>query len=767
MSHVPVPTTEMAVIPPPSPSAPGTAAHATPAHAIAPSSLAGRVVLLYIVFGALWIVLSDRALGTIGLDAKTIEGLQTFKGCAFIAVTAGLLYVTLRGRLQSLKEAVLARQETERAAQQAAATAVQELTRIRAALEEETSRRRSLFENSPDGVTMLDPATLGFSEFNDAACRSLGYTRTEFAALTLDAIECAPNPTAIRDMLDKVNREGRAEYESLHRTKSGGHVEVHVTTQLVEMLGRRYYQCICRDITPRKRMETALRESEERFRELVETVREVFWVSDAESRRLLYVSPAFEKIWGRSCSELYESWTPWTNSIRADDRERVVHAMATRQLTGEYDETYRIVRPDGSLCWVRDRAYPVKDRDGNVLRIVGAAEDITERKKLEDQFLHAQRLEAIGTLASGVAHDLNNILAPLFMIAPMLKTRVTEPADVQMVEIVERSVTRGANVVRQLLTFSRGIEGTRGPLQPRHLIKEMASIMSETFPRSIGISHSVPADLWSVVGDATQLHQVLMNLCVNARDAMPTGGRLSLAAQNITVSGHDLRMNPHAKPGPYVMVSVVDTGHGIPPEIRSRIFDPFFTTKEFGKGTGLGLCTVLGIVKSHGGFVTVDTEPGRGTAFRVYLPADAAATAPVNSSPVVDLPLGKGELVLIVDDEPAVRDTMQRVLEKQRYRVLTAGNGRQALDVFIANRNDIAAVVTDLMMPHMSGLSLVYALREFSPNLPIIAATGLQHTEDREALAAVGVVDILSKPYTPAELVKALQRELTKPAAPA
>lgn len=518
----------------------------------------------------------------------------------------------------------------------------------------------------------------------------------------------------------------------------------------------------CVDITNIKRIQEALQLSEVRFREVVETIREVFWVSDVSKERMLYVSPGYEQIWGRRCEELYASSRTWLEAIHEDDRERVAHALP-KQAEGTYDETYRVVRPDGRIRWVRDLAYPVRDEDGTLLRIVGCARDITERKDLEEQFLRAQRLEAIGTLASGVAHDLNNILAPMFMIGPLLRENASG-ADRDMLAIMEKSAQRGANVVRQLLTFSRGVAGERGPVQVRHLVKEMTAIMDETFPREIGIVHQVPSDLWPVMADATQLHQVLMNLCVNARDAMPAGGRLSIDAKNAEIGPAEVAGQIGVEPGPYVVITVADTGHGIPEEHRAKIFEPFFTTKAAGKGTGLGLSTVMGIVKSHGGFVTLESEVGRGTKFHVHLPSWAEADAVAGPLAPAEAAPGHGELILIVDDEVNVRQAMHRVLEHNGYAVLTAANGREGLGLYLLQRDKVKVVVTDLMMPEMSGVGLVRALRDVNPTLQILAATGLISGAETEELSTAGVSEVLPKPYTSFELIDAVGRAIARAA---
>lgn len=633
------------------------------------------------------------------------------------------------------------------------------------ALAQSQTRLRVALEAGRISTWSWDVAT-GRIDYDEAINRLIGRTREEILAGGFDALRGWVHPDD-RAALDRAFADGvisgaeaSVEYRVI-RPEGGivwlanrAHIERDPTGAVVRMTGA------CVDLTEFKQMQMALRESEARFREVVETIREVFWISDVDKKRILYVSPGYSDIWGRPAETLYASNRAWLEAIHTDDRERILHASLTKQAAGTYDETYRVMRPDGSIRWVRDIAYPVHDADGALVRIVGCARDITERKELEEQFLRAQRLEAIGTLASGVAHDLNNILAPMFMVGPLLREKLSAQSDIDLVGIVESSAQRGANVVRQLLTFSRGIAGERGPLQLRHLVKEMTAIMNETFPREIGLVHQVPSDLWPVVGDATQLHQVLMNLCVNARDAMPDGGRLSIDARNAELGAGDLEGHAGVKPGRFVVISVSDSGHGMSDETKARIFEPFFTTKGPGKGTGLGLSTVLGIVKSHGGFVTVESRVGRGTKFHVHLPsAEGRSDLPLPVKPSESAP-GHGELVLIVDDEVNVRQAMQRVLEHNGYEVLTAANGREGLGLYLLQREKVRVVVTDLMMPEMNGVALVRALRDLSPDLPIFAATGLISGEKHSELEALRVTELLPKPYASFELLEAVARAL-------
>ncbi|HEX2855095.1 MAG TPA: response regulator [Opitutaceae bacterium] len=508
----------------------------------------------------------------------------------------------------------------------------------------------------------------------------------------------------------------------------------------------------------RKQADEALRASEERLREFAENIHEVFWMTDHTKNQVLYISPAYERIWGRTCASLYARPHEWREAIHPSDRERILQAAA-KQAKGEYDETYRIVRPDGTERWIHDKASPVAGPNGTVIRIVGVAEDITDRRALEEQLRRKQRTEAVGALANGIAHDLNNILAPVLVAPALLRETVKSEPEVRLLELIEQSAQRGSAIVRQLLTFSRGAGGERVVVQVRHLLEETIGFMRETFPRNIELVDCIPGDLWPVLGDPNQLQQVIMNLCVNARDAMPNGGRLTLIAKNGELRDADVQAHRPAKAGSCVAFTVADTGQGIPVAIIDRIFDPFFTTKVLGKGAGLGLSTVQGVVTSHEGFITVASEPGRGATFTVHLPAsrDRAVVA----APEPDgMPCGNDELILVVDDEPMIRETLCFLLQKHGYRVLTAIHGQDALEVFHANRDVVGLVLTDLMMPVMDGLSLIRTLRLTDPDLKVIATSGMIDREKHAVLKSAGVTTILRKPATPRELLEAIAVEL-------
>ncbi len=418
-------------------------------------------------------------------------------------------------------------------------------------------------------------------------------------------------------------------------------------------------------------------------------------------------------------------------------------------------------RKDGTNRTEDVTVTPLRDESGRITHFISIKQDVTERKSLEAQNRQAQRMEAIGTLASGIAHDLNNILAPMLMVPSLLKPKLPDDQDQEILAMLHQGAQRGASIIKQLLTFSRGLGGERTAVQIKHLVKEIGSIIRETFPRDIELRLDTPVSLPLVHADPTQIHQVLLNLCVNARDAMPEGGHLSIVTSSVTLPPGDFRLPLDRSPGQYVLIEVRDSGHGVPPELLERIFDPFFTTKPIGKGTGLGLSTVLGIVRSHQGFIIVDSPPRQGTAFRVFLPALAESPAPAEPVTVVPRTTARGHLILVVDDERSVRESTRLVLEARGFRVLVAVNGKDALAQFLARRREVALVLTDIMMPVMNGVALAKALRAFEPALPIVATSGMAELTNQEELAALGVNDIVAKPCSGAALLEMLDQKLS------
>ncbi len=447
--------------------------------------------------------------------------------------------------------------------------------------------------------------------------------------------------------------------------------------------------------------------------------------------------------------------------IHGGQRAEFETARAATLSEGQWVGSMKQFTTAGAELVVESRWTLVRKPDGTPSTILKINTDVTERRKLEQQFLRAQRLESIGTLAGGIAHDLNNVLAPIVMGAEVLRFKVQDANSQRLVETIATAALRGADMVKQVLAFARGVEGDRVRLDTVRLLAEVERIVRDTFPRDIDVVSQVPAGLPPLLGDATQVQQVLLNLCVNARDAMPGGGRLTLVAERLSVDRSYAQMSGMQREGVHVVIRVEDTGAGIPAEAIEKIFDPFFTTKDVGKGTGLGLSTALAIVKSHGGFINVYSEPGRGSRFKIYLPAADEVPAAAEAAEE-EAPWGHGELVLVVDDEPAVLHVTEETLESFGYRVVTAVDGADAVARFAERRGQIAVVLTDMMMPVMDGAALVQVLRRIDPHVKVIGASGLGAGRTAE-----GLVEMLTKPYTASRLLTALRRAIDGPRAEA
>jgi PAS domain S-box-containing protein len=696
--------------------------------------------------------------------------------------------------------------------------------------------------------------------------------------------------------------------ERKYRRVDGTPVDVEVAATPYPDPSGPAVQIIVRDISERKLTEEASRESEQRFRQIAETIDEVFWITSPDKNQMLYVSPAYEKIWGRPCNELYGNPRNWLAAIHVEDRDRVIHAALTKQAEGTYDEEYRILRPDGGERWIRDRAFPLRDDLGEIQRIVGLAEDITDRKvveseiralseqlegrvvertvqlrdanealrkadsrqrallnaipdvvfrihrdgtfldfsaphgdtflsperiiganlmtsaipaevrsalksaidhaidggsvvpleyalpsaqgvrefearivrsgadevvatirditerktaethrqRLEQQLRQSQKMEAIGTLAGGIAHDFNNILTAILGYAELMRAQVAgQPALQDRISEIAKAGVRAKDLVAQILTFSRRREQTHTPMSLGPPIEEALRLLRAAIPASIEIDAEVDPGLPPVSADATQIHQVVMNLCGNASAAMAgRPGRLRVRCTETELdpaAAADLGVTP----GRFVRLSVEDTGCGMPPEILERIFDPFFTTKGPGEGTGLGLSVVHGIVKAHEGAIHVESRVGEGSSFRVYFPALAEGSI-ARPRPRTEPHEGQGQLVLCVDDEPALVELLREQLASLGYRVSAHVSPLSALSEFLAHPLDFDVLLTDLTMPGMSGVDLAERILKVRPDLPIVIATGYGNVMTEERARELGVRPLLYKPFTLTVLSDAL-----------
>ena len=500
------------------------------------------------------------------------------------------------------------------------------------------------------------------------------------------------------------------------------------------------------ELTERKRAEQKIREQAA----LLDIATDAILVRDMNNQ-ILFWNKGAERLYGWQASEALGKNA---NELLYKDLLKPEEAHQTVVECGSWYGELSKVQKSGKEIIVESRWTLVREQKGLPKSILSVDTDITEKKQLEAQFLRAQRMESIGTLAGGIAHDLNNVLAPILMSAQLLQMKISDARSQRLLQTMESSAKRGAALVKQVLEFARGVEGKRTIVQVRHLISEIKHVVTQTFPKSIEFSTDIAPDLWTVCANATQLHQVLMNLVVNARDALGDGGSLSISAENQFIDQNYARMNLEATVGRYIVITVADTGTGIPPEIVERIFEPFFTTKELGRGTGLGLSTVVGIVKSHGGFVNVHSQIGQGTQFKVYL--SAVEGTQMQQAEDVELLTGQGELILVVDDETAICEVTKTSLETYAYRVVTATDGIEAIALYAQHKDEISAVLMDMMMPSMDGLTTIRTLQKINPSVKIIAVSGLALSDKVSVAMGAGVKAFLSKPYTAQELLKTL-----------
>jgi PAS domain S-box-containing protein len=570
------------------------------------------------------------------------------------------------------------------------------------------------------------------------------------------------------DSIARTLTDGSSRDEYRVRHKDGRYLWVEDHQRLVRDVEGRPVEIVgvWTDITDRKRAEDELHETERRFREILDNLELISIMLDKEDR-LIYCNDYFLRLTGWSREEaIGADWFDAFLPAEQRDEMRQTYSRLLSHSQYERHHTNDIVTRSGERRLIQWNNSLLYSASNEVIGVASIAEDITERALLEKQLFRAQRLESLGTLAGGIAHDLNNLLLPILMGVTLLKRFGPNEASLQAIDNIERSVRRGSDLVKQVLLFARGSQTSYEAVRLGDVVREIQAIITSTFPKDITLETSVAKDVQTVSGDATQLTQVLLNLCVNARDAMPRGGHLIISARNHVMSDTEALLHGSVAGSAYTVLEVADTGEGMSKEITDRIFDPFFTTKEVGSGTGLGLSTVQGIVSNHGGFVTVSSTLGEGSTFTVHLPARAAQ--PESLAPPADTstpPQGMGELILVVDDDVSVVSITKQTLEEFGYRVVTAEDGAQAIGIFSRQHEEIALVLTDMAMPIIDGHALIAALNRIGRDVRVIATTGNPAAASMTKIARSGVSQILVKPYTADHLLRTVAATLAEPEA--
>jgi len=589
---------------------------------------------------------------------------------------------------------------------------------------------------------------------NSTFCRQLGYTADEILKMRIEDVYPGFGKKDRAVALRLEDGESVLFVSELQR-KNGTRFPAELLVTKVILNGQVAFGSNIRNITERKENEQRIYQQAS----LLDQTREAIFVCDLNNK-ILFWNKGAEKLYGWNQTEVL-GLTP-EELMHRKNRDRIQKVRESLDVSNEWSGTLEQLGKKDELILVESRWTLVRNEKNHPDYVLITNTDITEKRRTEAQLLRSQRMESIGTLAGGIAHDLNNILSPIMLATDMLQLNNESDETKRWLDIIGQNAERGSDLVKQVLSFARGVEGDKISVQVKHILKDLIKILRETFPKSITIRYDISPELWVISADPTQIHQVLLNLSVNARDAMPDGGTLVFSAKNIVIDDKFARANIDSFPGNFIVLSASDTGVGIQKELHQRIFDPFFTTKEIGKGTGLGLAIAHSIVKSHGGFISVESEQGKGATFSAYLPALVNPKSPREEKAILRLPKGNGELILIVDDENNIVQTTKATLENFGYQVLTASDGNKALELFRQNEETVDLVITDLAMPIKDGYSTILEMRKISPDIPIIAVSGLIQPQKMSEIRLLGVKHLLVKPFTAETLLTALDEVLKK-----
>jgi PAS domain S-box-containing protein len=609
-----------------------------------------------------------------------------------------------------------------------------------------------------------------YIDVNEVFLSILGYTKEEVIGRTPDEIGIFPDTSYLTTTRKILEEQGKLNnYELQVRTKDGHFRNGLFSGDVIRLQDKKYWLTVMTDITEKRQAEEALKQSEERFRRMAEVSPEIFWMVTPDWERVIYVSPALERIIGMPVDEVYRDPRAWLNLVHPEDSNYVSSTIGFGQehaADGEYD--FRIIRKDGGMRWVRNRRYTIHDAQGNLMYYTGIAEDITERKQAEEdrkvyeaRLMRSQKLEAIGTLAGGIAHDFNNILSAIIGYSELALDDLPKDNSASMnIEEVLKAGERAKELVKQILTFSRQRETERRPVKIDLIIKEALKLLRSSIPSSISITERIDPSSGPVFADPTQIHQVIMNLCTNAYHAMlPNGGNLTVSLEQLYLDTGFISRHPPLHEGTHLRLTVSDTGCGMDQETLKRIFDPFFTTKEKTKGTGLGLATVHGIVTDLGGAIFVTSTIGKGSSFELYLPTFEEESDELENF-IETPPQGGGESILLVDDEEAILNFSKTMLEQLGYKVKGISSSVEALKIFRSSPDKLDLVLTDQTMPGMTGSTLATEILTIRPDMPIILMTGYSETITPEEVIAQGIKEYIEKPFTKNIIAAAIHRSL-------
>ncbi|MEH1899171.1 MAG: PAS domain S-box protein [Nostoc sp.] len=630
----------------------------------------------------------------------------------------------------------------------------EELIATRHLVEAERQRYYDLFNFAPDGYLVTDGAGI-IQEANHAAANLLNVRQSYLIGKPMSVFVHQTERQKFRQIMLQLQEQGQVKREELRIYHNEGSLDFPAELTAIAVEDNQgktgNLRWLFRDISDRHQTQQKIREQAA----LLDITTDAMIVQDLHNQ-ILFWNQGAEKMYGWQVQEA-EGNNAW-ELLSQETSPLLSEALKTVLERGMWQGELRKFTKKGDELIIASRWTLMLNAAGLPKSILILDTDITEKKQLETQLLRSQRLESLGTLASGIAHDLNNILTPIMGISQLLPLKYPHLDDfsLQMLNMLESNAKRGSDLVRQILSFTRGSEKQTTIVQVSQLIEDIKQIVQQTFPKFIDINVDITPDIGVVFGDSTELHQVLTNLAINARDAMPNGGQLCISATKVFIDENYARMHIGATVNSYVKITVTDTGVGINSEIIDRIFDPFFTTKEVGKGTGLGLSILMGIVNSYGGFVEVASQVGIGTKFQVYLPNQEGSTSQVVDE--VKLSTGQGELILVVDDEVAITEITKTTLEIYNYRVLTAQNGIEALALYTQHQDEIRLVLMDMMMPSINGKTAIRTLQTINPQVPIVAMSGLATAEALVQTTGVAIQGFLAKPFSTAQLLNFVQK---------